>query len=75
MHYDGPGGGRVRDFNPADEGKQSGGVVWNSMVGPAGEVELLDLAHLIETTLRGRKEPEVTLDGMRFTSALHNRPM
>lgn len=56
MHHNGPGGRWVRDFHPADEGEQSGGVVRNSVIGPASEVELLDLPHLVETTLRGEKD-------------------
>lgn len=65
MHHDGPGGGRVGDFHPADEGQQSSGMVRNSVVGPASEVELLDLPHLVETTLRGEK------DSLSHSSAFH----
>lgn len=67
VHHDGPGRGRVGDFNPADEGEQSGGVVRNSVVGPASEVELLDLPHLVETTLREERTHCYTL--CRFISA------
>lgn len=55
MHHNWPGGGRVGDFNPADKGEQSSGMVGNTVVGPASEVELFDLPHLIETTLRWEK--------------------
>lgn len=65
VHHDGPSRGRVGDFNPADEGEQSGGVVRNSVVGPASEVELLDLPHLVETTLRGEK------DSLLHSTAFH----
>ena len=55
VDHDGPCGGRVGDFDPADEGKQSRGVIRDAVIGPAGEVELLDLAHLVEATLGEEK--------------------
>lgn len=48
---DRPCGGRVGHLDAADEGQQSCGVVRHSVIGPAGEMELLHLSHLIKTPL------------------------
>lgn len=48
---DRPCGGRVGHLDSADERQQSCGVVRHSVIGPAGEMELLHLSHLIKTPL------------------------
>ena len=55
MDHDGPCAGRVGDLDPADEGQQAGGVIWNSVVRPAGEVELLHFPELVKTSLGNQK--------------------
>ena len=52
VDHDGAGGRRVGDLDPADEGQQPRGMVRDPVVGPAREVELLDLPHLVEAALR-----------------------
>lgn len=49
-------GGWIGHFDSADEGQKSGGVIWNSVIRPAGEVELLDLPHFVEATLSINKQ-------------------
>lgn len=51
VDHDGPSGGRVGHLHSSDEGQQSCGVVRDAMIGPAGEMELLHLSHLIKTPL------------------------
>lgn len=71
MHHNGPGTGRVGHLDPADEGQQAGGVVWHSVVGPAGEVELLHLPHLVEASLYNTNQERVhysTLESHLVTS-------
>lgn len=51
MHDDGARTGRVGELHSPDKGKKPCGVVWDSMVRPAGEVELFHFPDLVVAPL------------------------
>lgn len=47
MYDNGPSAGRVRQLDSSDKGQQPCGVVGDTVVGPASEVELFDFTDFV----------------------------
>lgn len=72
MHNDGPSTRRVGQLDSPNEGEKPRGVVWNTMVRPASEVELFDFTDFVIAPLCKvrkqslRKDPEKVI---KFTKS------